>query len=225
MLCRSVPRPCIPVRGDSLLCHSFTPPCKTPLCLASAMRCLTPLCRCLASLISAIPLLFRAHQGDSFRCPAIACHCFSILRLHYAKHLPAAPLHRYDSLRFSIALLRYASPRKAVAVLLVPKQNSACPMQFLAVRRSTSPLLCFAKLSLSSPLLGEAGLGIAVAMLLKSSQLLRRSRPSHAVLSHCPVRRAYQPAFSSGKKFASSVMRPNFSAVPPRLFPSSSSIL
>ena len=90
-----------------------------------------------------MPLLFWAHRGDSFQCPAIACHCFSILRLHYAKHLPAAPLQHYATLRFSIAFLRYASLRKASAVLLVPKQNSACPMQFLTVRRSTSPLLCF----------------------------------------------------------------------------------
>ena len=146
-------RPCVSVRGDSLLCHSFAKQCTaflcesfatqsiTPLRLASAMRCLTPLCRCLASLISAVPLLFRAHRGDSFRCPAIACHCFSILRLHYAKHLPAAPFQHYVSLHFSIALPRYASPRKASAVLLVPKQNSAYPMQFLAVRRSASPLL------------------------------------------------------------------------------------
>lgn len=180
-----------PLHFCALLCHSFAIPSTTALCLASAALCTTPPCLCFAMLISAFPLLFLAHQGDSFRCPAIACHCFSILRLHYAKRLPAAPFQRYASLRFSFALPRYASPREASAVLLVPKQNSAYPMQFLAVRRSASPLLCFAKLSLSSPLLGEAGLGAAVAMLLKSSQLLRRSRPSHAVLSHCPVRRAY----------------------------------
>ena len=135
--------------NSALLRHSFTLQYKTPLCLASAMRYLTPLCRCLASLISAIPLLFRAHQGDSFRCPAIACHCFSILRLHYAKRLPAAPLQHHASLHFSIALPRYASPREASAVLLIPKQNSACPMQFLTVRRSTSPLLCLAPLHLA----------------------------------------------------------------------------
>ena len=94
-----------------------------------------------ALLNPTLPLLFWAHRGDSFRYPAIACHCFSILRLHYAKHLPAAPFQHYVSLHFSIALPRYASPRKASAVLLVPKQNSAYPMQFLAVRRSASPLL------------------------------------------------------------------------------------
>lgn len=220
MLCCSVRRHC-----NSLRYLAFPLLRETQPSLAVAVLFNSLLFLCLAYLSPTPPLLFRAHRGDSFRCPAIACHCFSILRLHYAKHLPAAPFRRYASLRFSFALPRYASPREASAVLLVPKQNSAYPMQFLAVRRSASPLLCFAKLSLSSPLLGEAGLGIAVAMLLKSSQFLRRSRPSHAVLSHCPVRRAYQPAFSSGKKFASSVMRPNFSAVPPRLFPSSSSIL
>ena len=122
----------IPLLYRALL-HSALPNCTLP--------CLTALCPCLASLISAFPLLFRAHRGDSFRCPAIACHCFSILRLHYAKHLPAAPLQHHASLHFSIALPRYASPREASAVLLVPKQNSAYPMQFLAVRRSTSPLL------------------------------------------------------------------------------------
>ena len=94
-----------------------------------------------ALLNPTLPLLFRAHRGDSFRYPAIACHCFSILRLRYAKRLPAAPLQHFVSLHFSIALPRYASPRKASAVLLVPKQNSAYPMQFLAVRRSASPLL------------------------------------------------------------------------------------
>lgn len=104
---------------------------------------------CHAYLSPTPPLLFRAHQGDSFRCPAIARHCFSILRLHYAKHLPAAPLQRYASLHFSIALPRYASPREASAVLLVPKQNSAWPMQFLAVRRLASSLLCLAVLRFS----------------------------------------------------------------------------
>lgn len=196
-----------------------------------------------------MPLLFRAHQGDSFRCPAIARHCFSILRLHYAKHLPAAPLQHHASLHFSIALPRYASPRKASAVLLVPKQNSAYPMQFLAVRRSASPLLGFSTLCLSFATRGTSPQRLATAMPRPASPLLcparlcpaiplricalrvaavrchRKAYPSDATHRHCPVRRAYQPTFSSGKKFASSVMRPNFSAVPPRLFPSSSSIL
>lgn len=101
-----------------------------------------------ALLNPTLPLLFRAHRGDSFRYPAIACHCFSILRLRYAKRLPAAPLQHFVSLHFSIALPRYASPRKASAVLLVPKQNSAYPMQFLAVRRSASPLLSLPRITL-----------------------------------------------------------------------------
>ena len=134
----------------------FAPLHQTPMNCALAFLCtafpflfhteryLTLLCLRYALLHPTMPLLFRAHRGDSFRCPAIACHCFSILRLHYAKRLPAAPFQRYASLHFSIALPRYASPREASAVLLVPKQNSAYPMQFLAVRRSTSPLLSLA---------------------------------------------------------------------------------
>lgn len=124
------------------------------LCTALPFLCYTKHdctlpCLRYALLHPAMPLLFRAHRGDSFRCPAIARHCFSILRLHYAKHLPAAPLQHHASLHFSIALPRYASPREASAVLLVPKQNSAGPMQFLTVRRSTSPLLCLAVLRFS----------------------------------------------------------------------------
>ncbi len=182
MRCRSAPRPC-----NSLRYLAFPLLRETQPSLAVAVLFNSLLFLCLAYLSPTPPLLFRAHRGDSFRCPAIACHCFSILRLHYAKHLPAAPLQHHASLHFSIALPRYASPREASAVLLVPKQNSAGPMQFLAVRRSTSPLLCFAKLSFSSPLLGEAGLGIAVAMLLKSSRLLHRSSLSFTAPSHCPA--------------------------------------
>ena len=107
------------------------------------------LLRCCACLGPSMPLLFQAHRGDSFRCPAIACHCFSILRLRYAKHLQATPFQRYANLRFSFALPRYASPRKSFAAFHVPKQNSAGPMQFLTVRRSTSPLLCLAPLHLA----------------------------------------------------------------------------
>ena len=157
-------RPCVSVRGDSLLCHSIAlrfismplPNNASPLIPSPLRFCARRLFtlhsfatlpdRTLprlryALLNPTLPLLFRAHRGDSFRYPAIACHCFSILRLRYAKRLPAAPLQHFVSLHFSIALPRYASPRKASAVLLVPKQNSAYPMQFLAVRRSASPLL------------------------------------------------------------------------------------
>ena len=165
-------------------------------------------------------------------------------RLHYAKHLPAAPLQHYASLRFSIALLRYALPRKAFAVLPVPKQNSACPMQFLTVRRSASPLLCLAVLRFSFAARGATSLDLALPLLSLSTQCPapaiplricalrvaavrchRKAYPSDATHRRRPVRRPYQPAFSSGKKFASCIMQPNFSAVPPRLFPSSSSIL
>ena len=50
MLCRSVPRPCDSVRGDSLLCHSFAIPSPTVLCLASAAHCVTPLSHCVAEI-------------------------------------------------------------------------------------------------------------------------------------------------------------------------------
>ena len=114
--------------------HNSSPPCLRYALPNSTL----PLPR-LANLCRSVA--FPGASRRLFRCPAIACHCFSILRLHYAKHLPAAPFQHYVSLHFSIALPRYASPRKASAVLLVPKQNSAYPMQFLAVRRSASPLL------------------------------------------------------------------------------------
>ena len=136
MLCCSVRRHC-----NSLRYLAFPLLRETQPSLAVAVLFNSLLFLCLAYLSPTPPLLFRAHRGDSFRCPAIACHCFSILRLHYAKHLPAAPFRHHASLHFSIALPRYASPREASAVLLVPKQNSAYPMQFLTVRRSTSPLL------------------------------------------------------------------------------------
>lgn len=125
----------IPLLYRALL-HSALPNCTLPL-------------PSIANLCQAFPLLFRAHQGDSFRCPAIARHCFSILRLHYAKHLPAAPLQHHASLHFSIALPRYASPREAFAAFHVPKQNSAGPMQFQAERRLASSLLCLAVLRFS----------------------------------------------------------------------------
>lgn len=43
---------------------------------------------------NAFPLLFLAHRGDSFRCPAIACHCFSILRLRRSRPNRAVQSHR-----------------------------------------------------------------------------------------------------------------------------------
>ena len=50
------PCPCVSVRGDSLLCHSFailcqTVLCQTVLCLASAALCTTPPCRCFSKHI------------------------------------------------------------------------------------------------------------------------------------------------------------------------------
>lgn len=112
--------------------QDFTPPC-----LRCALHCITLPCHCFSGRIEATHF------------DAQPARVTAILRLHYAKHLPAAPFQRYASLHFSIALLRYASPREASAVLLVPKQNSAYPMQFLTVRRSTSPLLCLAVLRFS----------------------------------------------------------------------------
>lgn len=112
--------------------QDFTPPC-----LRCALHCITPPCHCFSGRIEATHF-----DAQPSRVTAIP-------HLRYAKHLPAAPFHRYASLHFSIALPRYASPRKAFAALHVPKQNSAWPMQFLTVRRSTSPLLCLAVLRFS----------------------------------------------------------------------------
>lgn len=155
-LCFSIAGQC---EAEQVLCFpSLTPASPLRFCARRLFTlpflCYTLLDRTLprlryALLNPTLPLLFRAHRGDSFRYPAIACHCFSILRLRYAKHLPAAQLQHFASLHFSIALPRYASPRKAFAAFHVPKQNSACPMQFLTVRRSTSPLLCLAPLHLA----------------------------------------------------------------------------
>ena len=50
MLCSSVLRPCVSVRGDSLLCHSFAILSPTVLCLASAAHCVTPLSHCVAEI-------------------------------------------------------------------------------------------------------------------------------------------------------------------------------
>ena len=53
MLRLSFLRPCVSVRGDSLLCHSFAIPCQTVLCLASATHCSTQPCRCFSGRIEA----------------------------------------------------------------------------------------------------------------------------------------------------------------------------
>lgn len=53
MLRLSFLRPCVSVRGDSLLCHSFAILCQTVLCLASATHCSTQPCRCFSGRIEA----------------------------------------------------------------------------------------------------------------------------------------------------------------------------
>lgn len=147
-----------------------------------------------------------------------------------------------ETLYFAIPLLRpafavFASLRLAIAFPGTSRRLVSMPSHRVSLILNASPSLCETSPSSAIASLRQSPLFHCAAEIRIVPQSLRRSGPGHAVLSlrrsgpgrailsHRPVRRAYQPAFSSGKKFASSVMRPNFSAVPPRLFPSSSSIL
>ena len=120
---------------------------------------------------------------------------------------------RYTLLRCTIPLIHVTNPRIALAFLCAETLYFAIPLPCSSAHRNAAallfnslPFLCFA---------WQSGAG----------HCRRYALQNLAILNRCPVRRANQPAFSSGKKFASCIRQLNFSAVPPRLFPSSSSIL
>lgn len=70
-----------------------------------------------------------------------------------------------------------------------------------AVLFNSLPFLCCAQQNSASPLLASAP-----PLRFKAVQNHCDPWLTSASRCHCPVRRAYQPAFSSGKKFASCIM-------------------
>lgn len=200
------------------------------------------LCNSIASRLKANPLRSFARQFQAMpsRFDSSQCHCQTMLCRSVPR--PCIPV-RVDSL-----LCHSFTPpcktllRPAFAVLCITPPCHCFSGHIKATRSDTQPSRVTASQCFAFAVLRKAALFSAIAprcVDLRYDSILcisfavplgtapRRcdAPPGLAVPGRCFARRAYQPAFSSGKKFASCTMQPNFSAVPPRLFPSSSSIL
>lgn len=168
---------------------------------AFTMQNISQRLRCSTTPVSTFPLRCRDTHRPAKPSPLFTSQNRTQPGLCNSRPSGALPLRCYASPYSAFPLLRNAQLSCAVAVLF-----NSLPFLCNATQGRARRTQAFA-------VLGQAALSSAIAP------------PGTAHPRRCFVRRAYQPAFSSGKKFASSVMRPNFSAVPPRLFPSSSSIL
>lgn len=150
------------------------------------------------------------------RALARQCHCFS--RRIEATHFDAQPSRVTASQYFAFTmrnvsqLLHFsATPVSAFPLRCRDTHRPAKPLLFFWFQNRTQPILCSSWPCGAPPLRCCAFQLSAVPLQChagrsKAHPSLRRSGPGRAVLSHCPVWRAYQPAFSSGKKFASCIM-------------------
>lgn len=149
---------------------------------------------CAETLYFAIPLL-----DNAFRRVAIAFPGTS-------RRLVSMPSHRVSLILNASPSLCETSPSSSVAA---PRQSPLfhCVAEIRIAPRS---LCCSSgsktELSLSYAVLDCAALHLSVATPCAASLFLCSAPPGTADPRRCFVRRAYQPAFSSGKKFASCIM-------------------
>lgn len=120
--------------------------------LYSALQDFTPPCLRCALHHSAVPLLFRAHRGDSFRCPAIACHCNTSPSLCETSSscsispLRQSPLfHCVAEIRIAPQSLRCSSRPKTELSLAYAVLGRAALRLSVAMPSSTPPFLCCAR--------------------------------------------------------------------------------
>lgn len=183
-------------------------------------QCAAMLSSAFPPLISALPCCSVASKTYAihFRCCAMRIRTIPSPSQHKAALRVSAAASRYTFLRYTLPLLHVTNHRIALAFLCAATLYFAIPLPCPPAQCPAAALLNNAPLLFATPLLRLSMLYPAVAFPGASRRLI--SMPSHR-----PVRWASQPTFSSGKKFASCIMYPNRSSVPPRLLPSSSSIL
>lgn len=166
---------------------------------------------CAATLYFAIPLLYRALLHSALpNCtlplPSIAILCISVAFPGTSRRLISMPSHRVSLLLNTSPSLCKTSPSGSVAA---PRQSPLfhCVAEIRIAPRS---LCCSSgsktELSLPYAVLDCAALRLSVATPCATSLFLCCAPPGTADPRRCFVRRAYQPAFSSGKKFASCIM-------------------
>lgn len=166
---------------------------------------------CAATLYFSIPLLYRALLHSALpNCtlplPSIANLCISVAFPGASRRLISMPSHRVSLLLNTSPSLCKTSPSGSVAA---PRQSPLfhCVAEIRIAPRS---LCCSSgsktELSLSYAVLGRAALHLSVATPCATSLFLCCAPPGTADLRRCFTRRPYQPAFSSGKKFASCIM-------------------
>lgn len=171
---------------------------------------------CPAGLRGTMPLRSSARPFSSARSYSFAILLKSLRPVAFASRLIANPrsalaLLCAATLYFAMPLPCPSAQRPADALLNIACLCSSATMLFTsmlflccACHRvspfiNTSPFLCCATRSSAPPFL-------AFAQLFASLLFLCCAPPGTAYPRRCFVRRAYQPAFSSGKKFASCIM-------------------
>lgn len=155
---------------------------------------------------------------------------FAIPLLYFARPYFASPPLRFAPLHLAVAfpntskqLISTRSHRVSLLLNTSPSLSKTCLSHSISALRQSPLFLCVAEiriapqslccssgskteLSLPYAVLDCAALHLSVATPCAASLFLCCAPPGTAYPRRCFVRRAYQPAFSSGKKFASCIM-------------------
>jgi hypothetical protein len=173
-------------------------------CFASRSFALAFLCA--ATLYFAIPLLYLARPYFASPPLRIAQPNLAVAFPRASRRLISIPSHRVSLFLNTSPSLCETSPSGSVAAL----RQSPLFHCVAEIRIAPQSLCCSSgsktELSLPYAVLDCAALHLSVATPCAASLFLCCAPPGTAYPRRCFVRRAYQPAFSSGKKFASCIM-------------------
>ena len=183
-----------PSRFDSSQCH-----CQTMLCSSVLHPCISVHC-------FAIPWLYIALPYAASPPLRIASPYHAVAFPGTSRRLISTPSHRAPLLLNTSPSLCKTSPSGSISAL----RQSPLFHCVSEIRIAPRSLCCSSgsktELSLPYAVLDCAALHLSVATPCAASLFLCCAPPGTADLRRCFVRRAYQPAFSSGKKFASCIM-------------------
>ena len=226
----AIPLPCRPTRRHSFAPPAYAAPCHcVPPRVHSVPHAAIPLPFC-SSLFAPLPLLHVTNPRLALAFLCAATLYFAIPLLYFARPYFASPPLRIASPHHAVAfpgasrrLISIPSHRVSLFLNTSPSLCETSPGSSVAAPRQSPLFHCVAEiriapqslccssgakteLSLSYAVLGRAALRLSVATLCATSLFLCCAPPGTANPRRCFVRRAYQPAFSSGKKFASCIM-------------------
>ena len=183
-----------------------------------AMRIRSIPFQCCDNQITVLPLLHVTCQRIT-----LALLCAAALYFAIPSRYVAGPFHAVAFPGASRRLVPMPSHRAPLLLNTSPSLCKTSPSRSVAAPRQSPLFLCVAEiriapqslccssgskteLSLPYAVLNCAALHLSAAPLCATSLFLCCAPPGTADPRRCFVRRAYQPAFSSGKKFASCIM-------------------